>query len=163
MRQDAIMTQVFRYVNGLMMRRDHSSRPGSRSAQQGLQMVTYNVSPLSPMSGVSIHCSDFSSMLCLIQNILVVRRYWSGSKIPFRLEVMKRIPEHQGAPKDLALIPGCIQASGEIPCVGFILVNHLRRRKGEALMRFARGTRLFSVSFSLRDLATTCKLGTRPR
>eukprot|EP00526_Cylindrotheca_closterium_P003109 CAMPEP_0113661194 /NCGR_PEP_ID=MMETSP0017_2-20120614/33299_1 /TAXON_ID=2856 /ORGANISM="Cylindrotheca closterium" /LENGTH=1447 /DNA_ID=CAMNT_0000575871 /DNA_START=116 /DNA_END=4457 /DNA_ORIENTATION=+ /assembly_acc=CAM_ASM_000147 len=52
LRQDAIMTQVFRYVNGLMMRRDHSSRPGSRSAQQGLQMVTYNVSPLSPMSGV---------------------------------------------------------------------------------------------------------------
>ncbi|CAJ1910219.1 unnamed protein product [Cylindrotheca closterium] len=52
LRQDAIMTQVFRYVNGLMMRRDHTSRPGSRSAQQGLQMVTYNVSPLSPMSGV---------------------------------------------------------------------------------------------------------------
>lgn len=60
MRQDAIMNQVFRYVNGLMMRRGDNSTGKNASSvlQKGLKMVTYNVSPLSPMSGVSEHFSQ---------------------------------------------------------------------------------------------------------
>lgn len=55
LRQDAIMNQVFSYVNGLMMRRGDgfASKVSSSCFQKGLKMVTYNVSPLSPMSGVS--------------------------------------------------------------------------------------------------------------
>ena len=156
------MTQVFRYVNGLMMRRDHSSRSGSRSTQQGLQMVTYNVSPLSPMSGVSVHCSKWFSPSTLSHSNFLARRYWSGWKIQFRLETMGRIKE-QRKPKQAGRIPGCTQASGQIPCVASILADHLLTKKGEALMRFARGIRLSSASSSLRGLGTICKLGMLPR
>lgn len=47
LRQDAIMNQVFTYVNGLMMRRSRDHH-----ATNGLKIVTYHVSPLSPVAGV---------------------------------------------------------------------------------------------------------------
>ena len=60
-RQDAIMSQVFTYVNNLMMRRDTASQlkdPSVRGdikggVQRKLKMVTYQIVPLSPASGVS--------------------------------------------------------------------------------------------------------------
>lgn len=60
-RQDAVMEQVFTYVNELMRRQDdggatQSSRAETkasvRSSRQELRMVTYNIIPLSPASGV---------------------------------------------------------------------------------------------------------------
>jgi ataxia telangiectasia mutated family protein len=47
LRQDAIMNQVFTYVNGLMMRRGDNPKDKKK-----LKIITYHVSPLSPMSGV---------------------------------------------------------------------------------------------------------------
>lgn len=61
-RQDAIMSQVFSYVNKLMDRRDDITPQGSASSGVGpkrtrrkLKMVTYNILPLNPTSGVSEH------------------------------------------------------------------------------------------------------------
>ena len=57
-RQDAIMSQIFTYVNSLMRRRfakamASSNQPaGGCSVQHRLKMVTYHVIPLSPASGV---------------------------------------------------------------------------------------------------------------
>jgi ataxia telangiectasia mutated family protein len=60
-RQDAIMSQVFTYVNNLMKRRNSNKMPGegpsnsdtvTRRTRHKLNMVTYNVLPLSPSSGV---------------------------------------------------------------------------------------------------------------
>jgi len=60
-RQDAVMEQVFMYVNELMRRPNGRSstesshdRSIARSScqQQELRMVTYNIIPLSPASGV---------------------------------------------------------------------------------------------------------------
>eukprot|EP00934_Nitzschia_sp_Nitz4_P002999 Nitzschia sp. Nitz4//scaffold58_size112336//77092//87879//NITZ4_004044-RA/size112336-snap-gene-0.158-mRNA-1//1//CDS//3329555022//2989//frame0 len=51
-RQDAIMTQVFTFVNNIMKRREATVR-GSRSLNpHSLRIITYNVVPLSPASGV---------------------------------------------------------------------------------------------------------------
>lgn len=125
MRQDAVMTQVFRYVNELMMRRDHSSRRGSRSGQHVLQMVTYNVSPLSPRSGVSLGCSDFCFPTSSHAKHSCDRRCWNGSKTPFRLEYTGKIKESQEAAKTLPPTLSFIQASGEIPFVASISLNHL--------------------------------------
>ena len=58
-RQDAIMSQVFTYVNNLMKRRTNSSdesrnlKNAGRQTRRRLNMITYNVMPLSPSSGVS--------------------------------------------------------------------------------------------------------------
>ncbi len=58
-RQDAIMSQVFTYVNNLMKRRTNSSdesrtlKSAGRQTRRRLNMITYNVMPLSPSSGVS--------------------------------------------------------------------------------------------------------------
>lgn len=49
LRQDAIMMQVFTYVNGLMMRRSSDHHRTNR-----LKIVTYNVLPMSPQTGVSV-------------------------------------------------------------------------------------------------------------
>mmetsp|Transcript_46714 Transcript_46714/g.52047 ORF Transcript_46714/g.52047 Transcript_46714/m.52047 type:complete len:3191 (+) Transcript_46714:200-9772(+) len=60
-RQDAIMSQVFTYVNNLMKRRNTekcssevlgSSKTVKRRTRHNLKMVTYNIHPLSPSSGV---------------------------------------------------------------------------------------------------------------
>lgn len=53
-RQDAIMSQVFNFVNGLMLRRRSTSerKTGSKPFPHRLRMATYNVVPLSPASGV---------------------------------------------------------------------------------------------------------------
>ena len=53
-RQDAIMSQVFKVVNSLMERRrpDADRKTGPRSLYHQLRMATYNVVPLSPASGV---------------------------------------------------------------------------------------------------------------
>ena len=52
-RQDAVMQQIFRYVNSLM-KRLRLRRPGKKSGQltQKLQLVTYNIVPLNPNSGI---------------------------------------------------------------------------------------------------------------
>ena len=61
-RQDAIMSQVFTYVNNLMKTRktdnvssedSGSSKAVKRRTRHNLKMVTYNILPLSPSSGVS--------------------------------------------------------------------------------------------------------------
>jgi hypothetical protein len=62
-RQDAVMSQVFTYVNELMLRRAGSAgnmsnpsegnRRAARLVRHKLEMVTYNIVPLSPASGVS--------------------------------------------------------------------------------------------------------------
>lgn len=59
-RQDAIMSQVFSYVNKLMDRNDDTKSTGpirfgmgQRRARRKLKMVTYNILPLNPTSGVS--------------------------------------------------------------------------------------------------------------
>jgi len=62
-RQDAIMEQVFGYVNELMSRRGESSaedegqndsgKVGRVAAKSMLKVATYNIVPLSPASGVS--------------------------------------------------------------------------------------------------------------
>jgi hypothetical protein len=61
-RQDAIMSQVFTYVNNLMKTRNTdnvssedlgSSKAVKRRTRHNLKMVTYNILPLSPSSGVS--------------------------------------------------------------------------------------------------------------
>jgi hypothetical protein len=60
-RQDAVMEQVFTYVNELM-RGEHNADPRS----QNLRMVTYNIIPLSPASGVSVCCSSIRrSIVCV--------------------------------------------------------------------------------------------------
>ncbi|CAB9503037.1 protein kinase TEL1 [Seminavis robusta] len=50
-RQDAVMEQVFTYVNELMSRRGEAGSPGTK-ARSDLNLVTYNIIPLSPASGV---------------------------------------------------------------------------------------------------------------
>jgi serine-protein kinase ATM len=54
-RQDAVMEQVFGYVNELMRRRSESSfgGQGGETLQGNFRVVTYNIVPLSPASGVS--------------------------------------------------------------------------------------------------------------
>lgn len=61
-RQDAIMSQVFNYVNNIMKVRNTvysssgdqaSSKAAKRRTRHNLKMVTYNILPLSPSSGVS--------------------------------------------------------------------------------------------------------------
>ena len=61
------MPAVFTYVNDLMRRQDaeNSIPGGNRNASKDLRMVTYNIIPLSPASGVSVHgsCSlDLSAL-----------------------------------------------------------------------------------------------------
>jgi ataxia telangiectasia mutated family protein len=56
-RQDAVMEQVFLYVNGLMARQrgsnvDASHGTGQNFAKNDLSLVTYNILPLSPQAGV---------------------------------------------------------------------------------------------------------------
>ena len=58
LRQDAIMTQVFTYVNGLMMRRSSDRHRTNR-----LKIVTYNVLPMSPQTGVSFFVLDYDSII----------------------------------------------------------------------------------------------------
>ena len=53
LRQDAIMSQVFNYVNSVVARHDAVIKSQSIAREQ-LRMVTYNVLPLSPASGVSM-------------------------------------------------------------------------------------------------------------
>ena len=70
-RQDAVMEQVFVYVNELMRRQDDG---GARSenitntsvAQKELRMVTYNIIALSPASGVSVTGNAFDSFFDLL-------------------------------------------------------------------------------------------------
>lgn len=70
-RQDAVMQQVFCYVNELMKRRDESSSTGNthgsnpasrggipRTLKEQLNVVTYSIVPLSPTSGVLEWVSD---------------------------------------------------------------------------------------------------------
>ena len=59
-RQDAIMSQVFSYVNKLMDRCDDTMSPTRGSfgvdpmrTRRKLKMITYNILPLNPTSGVS--------------------------------------------------------------------------------------------------------------
>ena len=61
-RQDAIMSQVFTYVNNLMKRKTNSRirndeprnlKTFAGHTRRSLTMITYNVLPLSPSSGVS--------------------------------------------------------------------------------------------------------------
>jgi ataxia telangiectasia mutated family protein len=78
-RQDAIMSQVFTYVNNLMKTRNNHTisredpgtlKTAARNTRHKLKMITYNVLPLSPSSGVSqnamllivLHC-DITLML----------------------------------------------------------------------------------------------------
>ncbi|KAG7361239.1 phosphatidylinositol 3- and 4-kinase [Nitzschia inconspicua] len=55
-RQDAIMSQIFNYVNVLMARgvgeKGKSQLAGTRRGSRKIKIATYNISPLSPMSGV---------------------------------------------------------------------------------------------------------------
>ena len=53
MRQDAVMQQVFRYVNSLMkrLRPGHSGKKPALTIRK-LQLVTYNIVPLDPKTGV---------------------------------------------------------------------------------------------------------------
>lgn len=53
-RQDAIMSQVFKAVNSLMVRRkpDADQKTGPKRSPHRLRMARYNVVPLSPASGV---------------------------------------------------------------------------------------------------------------
>jgi hypothetical protein len=68
-RQDAVMEQVFTYVNGLMRRNrgkdgtDDVPPSHAGSISRELRMVTYNIVPLSPASGVSFLC-DCRSRRC---------------------------------------------------------------------------------------------------
>ena len=55
-RQDAVMEQVFGYVNELLSKPIEGKRPGYRSRQE-LTLATYNVVPLSRQAGVSCNCS----------------------------------------------------------------------------------------------------------
>ena len=69
-RQDAIMSQVFTYVNNLMKRRTNTTSVSSEDpsilktvagqSRHRLNMATYNVLPLSPSSGVSQNISFLS-------------------------------------------------------------------------------------------------------
>lgn len=68
-RQDAIMSQVFRFVNSLMSRRRATSdrNTGSKPFRHRLQMATYTVVPLSPASGVLEWVEDtsaFGDLVC---------------------------------------------------------------------------------------------------
>lgn len=61
-RQDATMEQIFNFVNSLMSRRESEQGGNSaRSGQKRLRMVTYNIIPLSPSTGVSFELSPFCS------------------------------------------------------------------------------------------------------
>lgn len=53
-RQDAVMEQVFGYVNELLRRRRGRSDRSSISGNRDLRVVTYNIVPLSPAAGVSM-------------------------------------------------------------------------------------------------------------
>ena len=52
-RQDAVMEQVFGYVNELLRRSRGCSDRSSFSANRDFRVVTYNIVPLSPAAGVS--------------------------------------------------------------------------------------------------------------
>jgi serine-protein kinase ATM len=51
-RQDAVMEQVFCYVNELLRRRRGWSGRSSFSRNRDFRVVTYNIVPLSPAAGV---------------------------------------------------------------------------------------------------------------
>lgn len=69
-RQDAIMSQVFTYVNNLMKSRTNSHeqsrtlKSSRRHTGHRLKMITYNVTPLSPSSGVSEIIAWFPIFCC---------------------------------------------------------------------------------------------------
>lgn len=71
-RQDAIMSQVFTYVNNLMKRRTNTSvssedpsisKTITGHSRHRLKMATYNVLPLSPSSGVSRNAAFLSQAI----------------------------------------------------------------------------------------------------
>jgi ataxia telangiectasia mutated family protein len=68
-RQDAIMQQVFKYVNDLMTDREKKGclKP-SKMLQNKLKLVTYHIVPLSPITGVSLQ----SRWVSLNLNILPI-------------------------------------------------------------------------------------------
>jgi hypothetical protein len=100
-RQDAIMSQVFSYVNELMMRRGgqntHSVNrsmgkrgysPASRVVKHRLRLICYNIVPLSPASGVSGFISREAILTmhgilsaCIVYVVFV--RCWNGSRTPY--------------------------------------------------------------------------------
>ena len=79
-RQDAVMSQVFTYVNELMLRRTGSAgnmsnpsegnRRAARLVRHKLRMVTYNIVPLSPASGVS----PFFALAAALYYLLSLKR-----------------------------------------------------------------------------------------
>jgi ataxia telangiectasia mutated family protein len=99
-RQDAVMSQVFTYVNELMLRRAGSAgnmsspsegnRRAARLVRHKLRMVTYNIVPLSPASGVS----PFFALAAAIVLIIIFShrnaptcRYLNGWKTPWASEI----------------------------------------------------------------------------
>jgi tetratricopeptide (TPR) repeat protein len=98
-RQDAVMEQVFGYVNELMTRhtfgqRDSPKSEGSSgqilaSTKSTLKLVTYNIIPLSPASGVSI-CQISIRWQCF----LYLTNYWfsfTGSGMGREYDPIRRI------------------------------------------------------------------------
>jgi len=94
-RQDAVMEQVFRYVNELMARQgnemkvDSSSTNKARTFSKGLLKVfTYEIIPLSPASGVSARLVSFVYTASLDPNELhfFEHRSYNGSKTRFHSE-----------------------------------------------------------------------------
>ena len=53
-RQDAVMEQLFVYVNGLMARQRRTALAESGSAKYDLRLVTYNIVPLNHQAGVRV-------------------------------------------------------------------------------------------------------------
>ena len=91
-RQDAVMEQVFGYVNDLLTQRQHSasgsSHPGIKDRNQEhrisashCRMVTYAIVPLSPASGVRVVRSQLVLHRCSVLThdfFFVFCRLWSG-------------------------------------------------------------------------------------
>jgi len=99
-RQDAIMSQVFTYVNNLMKRRNNTnedpncSKTVSRRTRHKFKMITYNILPLSPSSGILEWVEGTQPMTSFLNDqfgrVGSHSRYfpdeWSGDQCRFSLQ-----------------------------------------------------------------------------